>query len=322
MNDTEVMTKATAGLKMLAADPRCREAFLLMPLLQQILEVPASRYIVASSQQGLWKRLVLLADKRYRLGVEYAGEEVENPEEISKIVDEYLALVETAAAIDTGDPVQLGFDLSNVGLLRSKRLAHDNTARILAAAAGKGIRVVISMERSSFVEDIIDVFVKLAEAHENVALTLQAHLHRTESDLEKIVALGRKVRLVKGVYRESPEIALCRGPELDERYLRLLEYAVGRGVAVACATHDRNILLRADQRGLLAGVDEIEMLHGVRPALLKSYHDAGLNCRISSVYGMNWWLHFLHRLAEYPPMMLVALADLADPGRIRFGAEY
>jgi hypothetical protein len=36
----------------------------------------------------------------------------------------------------------------------------------------------------------------------------------------------------------------------------------------------------------------------------------------------NWWLHFLHRVAEYPSNVLTALADLREPARIEFGHDY
>jgi proline dehydrogenase len=74
-----------------------------------------------------------------------------------------------------------------------------------------------------------------------------------------------------------------------------------------------------DRVGVLVRVSEVEMLHGVRPDVLR---DCGLNARITAVYGRDRWLHFLHRLAEYAPNVLVALADLAVPSRIHFGRDY
>jgi proline dehydrogenase len=209
-----------------------------------------------------------------------------------------------------------------VGLLVSRELAVANTDRILRAAAAKGISVVISMERSRFVDQIIDVFGELAPDHANIGLTVQAHLHRTESDLDTVAKHGRKIRLVKGVYREDSGVALPRGPRLVTRYAELAAALLERGTPLACGTHDAAQLALLDRRGLLRQVTEIEMLHGAHPALLKRYRERGVPCRVSAVYGENWWLHFLHRLSEYPPNVLIALADMADPGRIRFGSEY
>jgi len=52
-------------------------------------------------------------------------------------------------------PVQLGFDLSNVGALISPELAYENTSRILTAGAARNLDVVLSMENSGFVPGIL-----------------------------------------------------------------------------------------------------------------------------------------------------------------------
>ncbi|MEU6819405.1 proline dehydrogenase family protein [Streptomyces atriruber] len=320
--DPELLRLATNGLKKLAADPRARSAFVDHPLAAALLAPAADRYIVAADQEGLFRRLPVLEAKGYRTGVEFVGEEARDADEVRAVLDEYAELIERHRTADLATPVQLGFDLSNVGSLLSPQAAADNTAALLEAAALQGMSILISMERSSLVDDILTVFKGLAEEHENVALTLQAQLHRTEQDLATVLPLGRKIRLVKGVYDESADVALPRGAQLDDRYAGLLERILAHGNPVAVATHDASLLQLLDSRGLLVCVEEIEMLHGCRPPLLKSHKDRGIPCRVATVYGQNWWLHFLHRLAEYPPTALTALADLYEPERVRFGAAY
>ncbi|MET8684575.1 proline dehydrogenase family protein [Streptomyces sp. NPDC004732] len=320
--DPDLLRLATNGLKKLAAEPRCRSAFVDHPLMAALLAPAADRYVVAADQEGLFERLPVLEAKGYRTGVEFVGEEARDADEVRAVTDEYAELIERHGSAGLAAPVQLGFDLSNVGSLLSARTAADNTAALLEAAAPQGAGILISMERSSLVDDILTVFKGLAEEHENVALTLQAQLHRTEQDLATVLPWGRKIRLVKGVYNEAADVALPRGSELDDRYARFLERILEHGNPVAVASHDASLLELLDGRGLLERVEEIEMLHGCRPPLLKSYKDRGIPCRIATVYGQNWWLHLLHRLAEYPPTALTALADLYEPERVRFGAAY
>ncbi|MEV6553266.1 proline dehydrogenase family protein [Streptomyces sp. NPDC051597] len=320
--DPSLLRLATRGLKQLAADTRCRSAFVDDPLLASLLAPAARRYIVAADRAELFERLPLLEAKGYTTGVEFVGEEARDAGEVREVMTEYAALIDDHLSAGLDHPTQLGFDLSNVGSLISPQTAADNTAVLLRDAAPQGIGIIISMERSSLVDDILTVFKGLAEDHENVSLTMQAHLHRTEADLATVLPMGRKIRLVKGVYNEAPDVALPRGPELNDRYALLLERIVAHGNPVAVATHDAALLELLDQRGLLERVTEIEMLHGCRPPLLKSYRERGIPCRIATVYGQNWWLHFLHRLAEYPPAVMTALADLYEPERVRFGTEY
>ncbi len=317
MSENELLSAAATALKALAASADHRAAFARNPLLRETLWPAASRYIVARDRAGMLARMSTLASYGYRLGVEYVGEEVHDADEVELAVQENEAMIEAA-----GPSVQLGFDLSSIGSMVSADLAHDNAARLLKAAAVKDMTLVLSMERSTFVGPILEVYGALAAEHDNIAITLQAHLHRSVADVGEVAARGGKVRLVKGVYREPPEVALPRGPELDRRYVELLRTLLDRGVPVAVGTQAPELYALMAEAGLLARVEEAEMLHGMRPWLLRRLRDQGIATRILAVYGENWWLHFLHRLAEQPHNVLIALADLADPTRIRFGQQY
>lgn len=319
------MTRSTAdfegagrSLRAFAASPALRTAFGPPDSSLRALFGPAARrFVAAATEDEVVDRVATLTGKGYRVSVEAVGEEITDPAEIEAVVTGYISLLRRVPV-----PVQLGFDLSAVGLLRSAGQALDNTARILEVAAEHDSAVVISMERAEFVDDILGVFGKLAGDHDNVGITVQAHLHRTADDLPAIAATGAKVRLVKGVYAEPADVALPRGPELDARYLDLAARFADTGTRLALATHDAALLDRARTGGLLGRVDEIEMLHGVEPELLRAHREGGTACRVYLTYGDNWWLHLLHRIAEHPPAIITALADLADPDRVVFGAQY
>lgn len=310
-----------SALRKLAMSPALREAFAADPLLRDTLWPAASRYVVAGDRDVFLARIGMFDQLGYRRAVEFVGEEVTAPEEIEQVVAEYEGLIDAADPWDS-TPIQLGFDLSSVGSLISAELAYDNTAKLLKAAAAKNITIILSMERSSFVDRILEVHGALAREHDNVGITMQAQLHRTPADVTRVVAAGGKVRLVKGVYKEDPSVAIPRGPELDRRYVELVRDLTEQGMTVSAATQDPKTVRLLDQFGLLERVEEVEMLHGVRPNLLRRIRDRGIPARLYAVYGRNWWLHFLHRLAEHPPNVMVALADLDDPRRIQFGRDY
>ena len=320
MPSKEVYTLACAGLKKLALNQECRDAFDKNSLFFKLFEHAAQRYIIASDAQALSLKLQVLATKGYQLGVEYVGEENHDPQVVQTFVSEYLNAIQEFAR--AGLKPQLGFDLSAVDLLISQETAYRNAATILSAAAEHAIPVMISMEHSSAVDKILQVYAELAPAYHNVGITVQAHLHRTVADLPRIISYGRKVRLVKGVYNEAPEVALPRGEELDQRYLTLLDDLLAADVPVSCATQDPALIKRLFDAAYHLKIEELEMLHGVQPHVLRSAREAGVSCRVAAVYGDSWYLHFLHRLAESPDNVLEALADFYDPSRITFGAGY
>ncbi|MHC0431273.1 proline dehydrogenase family protein [Streptomyces sp. O3] len=325
-----LLEAAAEGLRKIATDPRCRRAFDASgSVLRDVLSPAARRYVLATNQADFLQRVKELRVKGYRVTAEFTapdefatpgqgqGQGHGDPARIGRVVDEYLSLLEQDLR-----PDQLGLDLSSVGLRVSPDLALANAGRIAAAAAAHGSDVVLSMDRFPGVDAVLAVHRELVSQYEGLGVTLQAHLHRTEQDVARVARPGRRVRLVKGAFPEPPEIALRRGPALDERYLDLAQRLVDHGVRLSLATQDAVVLATADERGLLDRAAEVEMLHGVQPRLLREYRDAGRPCRIYATYGVNWWLHLLQRLAEHPPMVLSALADIGTDREYAAEAAY
>jgi len=320
MSNDQVL--AAAALKRLAADPVLSTGFRAGGPLRSLLQASARRYVVAADAPTAVRRMQTLADKGYAVGMEYVGENVTDRSEVARIAAQYSALIATLPQGGLCARTELNFDLSNVGLLISPELALKTSDAILAEAAARGLFVTISMERASMVDSILEVFHELAARHVNVGITLQAYLHRTPDDLARVLATGRKVRLVKGVYQEGPEHALPRSAALDERYIDLAQRLHAAGVAHTFATQDRALVAALRERGLLDGGAELEMLHGVQPAFMRLLKQDGVNCRVYGTFGENWYLHLLHRLAEAPMNVLQALGDFEQPSRVVFGGEY
>ena len=125
--------------------------------------------------------------------------------------------------------------------------------------------------------------------------TAQANLRRTPSDLERLVEAGVHLRLVKGAYAESPELALPFGEPTDVAYLRLAHRIAATGAPFSLATHDgvlREALLAA------LGPVTIEQLLGVRPDVLDDLVGRGLPVRVYVPFGENWFRYWMRRLAE------------------------
>ncbi|UQX05395.1 proline dehydrogenase family protein [Streptomyces sp. RerS4] len=297
---------AAEGLRVLAADPRCLAAAGTPgSALREILAPAALRYVLAPGREEFLQALAVLRAKGYAVTAEFVGEAGAGPAYGERTTEEYLALLGRRAA-----PERLGVDLFRLGLATSRPGAVRRAARIAAAAEARGGEVVLGMDRAPTVDAVLGVHRQLADRYANLGLTLQAHLHRTEDDIRRVALPGRMIRLVKGEFREPPEVALGRGPALDDRYLHLARRLLDRGVRLSLATQDPDLLAEAVRTGLVGRDTEIEMLHGVRPDLLRHHRDAGRPCRIHAAYGTDWLPHLLRRLAEHPPMVLTALSDL------------
>ncbi len=169
------------------------------------------------------------------------------------------------------------------------------------------------MEGSERIEEVLDLYYRLSEDFENVGITLQAHLHRTPSDLSQALKRPGKVRLVKGAFEEPEGVAIPRGEHLDEVYCSLVQQAIAADHCTSVATHDPYILAQVDgyvkEGALEAGRIEFEMLKGVETERLNKMRSLGYRTRVYLPYGLEWYLYLCHRLAEHPPNIYQAISD-------------
>ncbi|MDC9581963.1 proline dehydrogenase family protein [Xenorhabdus sp. PR6a] len=309
MNNYEQKKMTTRALKILAGDHFFRELFISSKIFQDFLRPAANRYIVGENHFELFEKLKKLECIGYNTGIEFAGEEASSISEINTVVNEYINLIDN---IEEGAYIkpQLGFDLSNLGSGISKELAILNCEKICEKAIKKDISIIISMERSKWTDIILDIFFILRKKFSNLGITLQAQLNRTSDDLADVIKTGCKIRLVKGVYDESENISLPRGEILDKRYLTLLRNIADNNNIFSYATQDPKLVEMIREEGIHKK-GEHEMLHGVKPELIKSSRELlTIKPRISCVYGYNWYLHFMHRLAEHPENIYQAFIDI------------
>ena len=181
---------------------------------------------------------------------------------------------------------------------------------ILATAAAEFNNVVwIDIEGSPLVDATLDVFRAVRADHVNVGLCLQAYLHRTPDDLDSLLQIGARIRLVKGAYREPPSVAIASKSAVDTRYLelskRLLQSDARRnGVVHGIATHDLPLIRQIKEHARATGVPreafEFQMLYGIRANAQQQLAAEGYPMRTLISYGSAWFAWYMRRLAERP----------------------
>ncbi|HEY6788362.1 MAG TPA: proline dehydrogenase family protein [Trebonia sp.] len=177
-----------------------------------------------------------------------------------------------------------------------------------------GTAMMISAEGSDRTGLVLDLYEALAAEYPHVGITLQARLHRTPDDLERVLAVPGTVRLVKGSFLETDAVAWRRdSPELTATYLALTQRLITAGHPVSLATHDEalvNALIAAHGDALRDPGAEFEMLMGLGTDLLDRLRGEGYRTREYVIFGGEWWLYVLNRIAEQPARVLAALADM------------
>ncbi|GIO67236.1 proline dehydrogenase family protein [Paenibacillus sp. FSL M7-1455] len=296
------------ALKSVARRPDVKSFVEQTPWLYQLLRRAARQYVAGEERRDGLDAAGKLADMGYRTSLEYIGENTIDRAVCQAAAEELKTIIRELNG--AGDRVC--FDLSHIGLSVDTDLAY----RLLTELAEEALRVeaelLISMEESAKTDRILDVYRQAASRYPNIGITLQAHLHRTRQDLADLSHSPRRIRIVKGAFREPEGQALPRSAALNDRYLELVHDAIRQGHHVSIATHDEQIINEAIRRGWLdAGNAEFDMLYGFRPGLAAKLRAAGFPVRIYITYGQEWFLYLCHRIAEYPPHLYRAVADMA-----------
>ncbi len=244
----------------------------------------------------------------------HLGEDVARMEEVREVSAEYGRVVE--AILTDGPGVELSVKPSQFGLHMNPEACLRAVLSLARQVEEAGSFLWIDMERSSDVEGTLRIYRELLSAHPCIGICLQAYLHRTEEDVEGLMAFGMEVghppaiRLVKGAYRESPSVALTGGGEIDHRFIILaqrIRAESGKGVRLALGTHDESLIrkLAEDEPFSPPGPQgrapvEVHMLYGIRTDLQARIRSQGIPLRVLISYGTAWYPWFVRRLAERP----------------------
>ena len=140
--------------------------------------------------------------------------------------------------------------------------------------------------------------------YRNAGVVLQSYLRRSEVDAQRMNALGARVRLVKGAYKEPRDVAYQAKSDVDASFVRIMELLLAGGRYPAIATHDPAMIAAtrkfAAARGLSAESFEFQMLYGIRRDLQEALHRDGFRVRVYVPFGREWFPYFMRRLGERP----------------------
>jgi proline dehydrogenase len=261
------------------------------------------RFVAGESLEDAVPVLRRLNDAGLDTNTTLLGEHVADEAMTTGVVEAYESILERIAAERLRTNIAL--KLTHLGLDLSEELAHANVERVVRAAAGLGNFVRIDMEESRWTDATLRVYRGLREAGlDNVGTVLQAYLYRTPGDLEALLDLRPRLRLVKGAYLEPASIAYPEKAEVDRAYGELLERMLDGCEHVAVATHDERMIERTVDLVAQGGIPreryQFQMLYGVRPQLQLELVRRGYPVLVATPFGPEWYPYLMRRLAERP----------------------
>ncbi len=248
----------------------------------------------------------------YLATLDHLGESVTSLQEAQQSRDAYLVALDRIAKLNLQATVSV--KLTQLGIDFSETACRTNVECLVARAKSMGDMVEVDMESSAYVDRTLELVSHLHSSHGSVRAVIQAYLHRSENDLQNLCRQSIPIRLVKGAYSESADLAFPRKKDVDANYIRLMFELFECGTYPAIATHDEKILNRAlvyiRERNIAADRFEFQMLYGVRRDLQRRLVAAGYRLRLYVPYGDAWYPYFMRRLAERPANVIFLARNL------------
>ena len=300
------MLKAT--LLKAAASPTLKRQVTSNPVAWRV----ARRFIAGSHLDDAEQTIRELNGAGMSVALDHLGENTESEGQARAATAAYLAALDRIQ--EERLDANISVKLTALGLNIGPDLAAEEAARVAARGKEVGAMVGVDMESHVYVDRTLELVAALKDSYDDVGVCLQSYLYRTDDDLERLNRLGVPVRLVKGAYREPPEVARQRKAEVDAAYARQLDALVRDNPYPMVATHDRRLVRLTKTLVAKYGRDrstfELQMLHGVRRDLQEQVVAEGYRLRVYVPYGEEWYPYFMRRLAERPANVLFIAKQL------------
>jgi proline dehydrogenase len=273
----------------------------------------SNRFFAGETREDALTAARSLNLKGFKVILDHLAEEVRSLDQARQVVAEYCVLLQEIAGrnLDAG----LSVKLDSLGLRLDPEKAFEHLLLIVETAASCNRFVRVDMERSDLTDITLNMVRRVHARHANIGTVIQAQLRNSGDHVQRLVREGISVRLVKGAYRESPEVAFQNPEEIDLSFRRLAEMLLRDGFRPAIATHDEKLIDFAGDIAFIYGLSErdfeFHMLYGVRRSLQQQLLEKGHVVRIYLPYGKNWYGYFMRRLAERPDKLRFLLSHFS-----------
>lgn len=264
----------------------------------------ASRFVAGETVDEAIAALHDLNGSKLSASLDLLGESVLHAEEATRACQTYLDVLDRMQGAKANANVSV--KLTQMGLDIDEQLCIGNMRAIVGKAQQYDSFVRIDMEQSTYTERTLQLFTSVfhPEFGNTVGVVLQSYLRRTAADVDAMIALGARVRLCKGAYKEPEDVAFPEKKDVDANYVDCMERLLERGTYPGIATHDPKIIehARAFVRKKGIGLErfEFQMLYGVRRDLQYRLRREGYNMRVYVPFGTHWYPYLMRRLAERP----------------------
>ncbi len=287
-------------------------AALLPYMPKKLVWIFSKRYIAGKTIQDAISVSKKLNAEGMMVTIDLLGEFITDLSQAEDNKNQYLQIIETIEKENINGNYSLKPTM--FGLLIDKEVCYNYIREIVAKAASYNNFVRIDMEDSQCVDLEIDLYRRLkAEFLTNVGLVLQSYLRRTMDDINDMLDMHTEeaplnYRLCKGIYIEPESIAFKKYEEINDQFLKEIDFMFEHGIYPGIATHDRKLVEGSykliEKHNVPFEKYEFQMLYGVTPQLRSEIIKAGHRLRVYVPFGEQWFAYSTRRLKENPGMAM------------------
>lgn len=278
----------------------------VLPIIpKSIIYIFAKKYIAGPNLSDAVRVTLDLMNKGGCSTIDVLGEFVTTKE---KALHELIMIDKVLDAINEHKlKSYLSIKPTSLGMGIDFEFGYENIFQLVDKANKLGIFVRLDMENSPYTDNTLKMYKLFREkGYFNIGFVIQAYMKRSENDVKSLLDYKPNIRLCKGIYNESPDIAYKDYNEIRKNYIKLLNLMLDNNLYVGIATHDEFLINYAikqiKDRGLKREEYEFQMLLGVRENRRDELLKEGHNLRVYVPFGVDWYGYSIRRLKENPQM--------------------
>ena len=286
-----------------------------MQLMEKVLFKIAKQWIAGDTVDDA----LIAAKSAYSLRrhaiINKLGEYHTSKKQIKVVLEEYQKIVNSFRKWKIRGAISI--KPTQIGLSISQKECNRNFEKIIQKARNAHVFVWLDMESSEHTDETIEIYHTLFSKYERLGIALQANLKRTENDLNDLIGMGAKIRLVKGAYREKANIAFKTKKDVDNNFIKLMKILFKKGNEFAIASHDTKIIQKAQSLSKkYPRKFEFQFLKGIREEFKSDLVKKKFVVSEYIPYGVNWLPYSIRRIKERKRNILLLGSSLIQSHRV------
>lgn len=269
----------------------------------------AEKFVAGTDIDGVVRTIKQMNDQGIHCTVDNLGEFVFEKSEARLAKQQIIRLLDKI--YEEHLDCHVSVKLTQLGLDIDYDFCLENMKEILDTATRYEIFINIDMEDYIHFQPIIDILKTLLLEYNHVGTVIQSYLFCAEEMMDELEHV--RVRIVKGAYKENPDVAYQSKAEIDRNYLQLAKKRLLSGVFTSIATHDHYIINELKSFVAMNNISkdafDFQFLYGFRQELQQELVREGYNVTTYMPFGNDWFGYYMRRLAERPQNLNLIVKD-------------